>query len=190
MKKHLLLFLFITLISLPVCAGEVNIVNSVQSKDYSYSIEYLNSSDTRSVVSTGFVIEEQIRLDSSIFQKTTNPFYIKRSSGNKEESQQIIVEIVPEQFRNQLDELQSFYPSVALYNNGSNYSDSYYYGIAYTGVADNGLIFGINIPPVVHSLPADIGAFYLYYDSSLFSTLSIAAGSYSSNIVINITSDM
>jgi hypothetical protein len=173
-----------------VSAGEVNIVNSVQEHNYSYSIEHLNEDDTRSVVTTGFALADQIRLDSSPVEKATNPFFIKRSDGNKEHIQGIVVNIEVENFRNSKGVLQSFYPSVALYNDGADYDDSSYYGITSTGENSNGLRFGINIPAVVHDYSADIAAFYLYYDSTLFEDLPIAAGSYLSNIEINIITDM
>jgi hypothetical protein len=191
MKKYLLLiFIFIAVNILTVSAGEVNIVNSVSEKNYSYFVEHLNEDDTRTTVITGFEIMDQIRLDLSPLQKTTKPFFIKRSDGNKEHIQQIMVNLEPENFKDSMGVLQSFYPSVALYNLGAKYSDSSYYGIAATGKKSNGLEFGINIPAVVHDSSADIGAFYLYYDSALFEDLSIIAGKYISNIQINIISDM
>lgn len=188
MKKYLLI-LFIAINSLSVSAGQLNIVNSVLEKDYSYTIEHLNSDDTRSVVSTNFAIDEIIKLDSNLLNKETNPFFIRRSSGNKEKIQEVKVDIQASHFANSEGILQEFYPSVALYKNGENFADSTYLSVNSIGDDYNGLSFWISVPSTIHETAEDIGAFYLYYDYTLFEDIPIIAGTYSSEILIELTVD-
>lgn len=187
--KKILLILFILINSLSITAGQLNIVNKVEEIDYSYSIEYLNLDDSRSVVTTDFNVDKVILLDSELSHKSTNPFFVRRSAGNKEHGESITVQVNVSNFKNSSGIIQDFYPIADVYSQSYGYSDFSYLNVSSVGDNHNGVSFQLNVPLGLHSTAADIGAFYLYYDTTLFDNHAIVAGLYKSDITIEVTTN-
>ena len=191
MRKFLsLIFLITFFVSLSVDAGEIYIFNRVSEKNYSYNIEHLNNDDERIPVTSGFVLDEVIKLDSTKYNKRTNPFYITRSLGSKKCPQMIMIEIQPKNFRNSSGIIQPFYPSVKLSRDWNKHSDSMCFMKSCIGKNKNGLRLGLIVPPIMHRCSSDVASFYLYCNPHLFDNKTYDCGLYSSKITVRIISSM
>jgi hypothetical protein len=190
MKKYLpFIFINLAMISFSISASEVNIINSVKENDYSFCIEHLEKNGHRTVVTSGYIVDETLDLDFTRNNKTTYPFYIKRSDGNTKHAQLISLEIEPENFRNENGVLQDFYPSVALLSDNRKFGGSFYYGKNCIGKNRNGMRFECWIPGRLNDSPCDLGAFYIYFNPFLFKGKVLDAGLYSSEIHVKIITD-
>ena len=189
-KLSSIIFIIAAFFSFSVDASDIYILNQVEEKNYSYNIEHLNDNNERVTVTSGFVLDEVLNLDSSGSNNKTNPFFITRSVGSKKQPQMVLVEIQPENFRNSSGIIQPFYPSVDIYRDCCNHSDSMCFMKNHIGQNRNGLRLGFVVPPKLHKCSSDIASFYLYYNPCLFEDRVLDCGLYSSKITVKIISYM